>query len=382
MFWAIISATDPVAIVALFKSIWAPKRLTLLFEGESLFNDWTSVALFSIIIWIILEKHIILNNIFIHSILSFLIIILWWILFWIISGFTFSKILEKINYNEEVETSFALFSAYITFILVEVINHYIWIFEISWIIATVVSSMIIWNYWRYKISPKTEIHMNESLKFFTYSANSLVFILIWITILSADVHLKHTFLAWTITIIVIMLARLISVFLSIKFVNTLKIEKEINKNRQKLLSWWWVRWVIAIVMVLMIPWPWDTWYEFFSALEEQIWWNYENNIKDTILIWTMFTIIFTTFVNTTTITYIMEKMWIYKLYKYEEVEYEEFKIITNLKILKKLHKFYQDKLINKQVYWEIKERHKNDLKISFNKLEEFLQWKKQMLIFL
>ena len=39
VFGAIISATDPVAVLALFKEYGAPRRLSLIFEGESIFND-------------------------------------------------------------------------------------------------------------------------------------------------------------------------------------------------------------------------------------------------------------------------------------------------------------------------------------------------------
>lgn len=46
LFGTLISATDPVAVLALFKELGAPKRLTLIFEGESLFNDGTALALF------------------------------------------------------------------------------------------------------------------------------------------------------------------------------------------------------------------------------------------------------------------------------------------------------------------------------------------------
>ncbi|MFZ5341359.1 MAG: hypothetical protein ACOZBL_02095 [Patescibacteria group bacterium] len=34
-----MSATDPVAVLSLFKEVGAPRRLSLIFEGESLFND-------------------------------------------------------------------------------------------------------------------------------------------------------------------------------------------------------------------------------------------------------------------------------------------------------------------------------------------------------
>ena len=53
LFGALISATDPVAVLALFKEYGAPKRLSLIFEGESLFNDGTSLALFLIVLGVL-----------------------------------------------------------------------------------------------------------------------------------------------------------------------------------------------------------------------------------------------------------------------------------------------------------------------------------------
>ena len=47
---AIVSATDPVAVVAIFKELGAPKRLGMLIEGESLFNDATAIVLFTILV--------------------------------------------------------------------------------------------------------------------------------------------------------------------------------------------------------------------------------------------------------------------------------------------------------------------------------------------
>ncbi len=47
---AIVSATDPVAVVAIFKEVGAPKRLAMLVEGESLFNDATAIVAFSILV--------------------------------------------------------------------------------------------------------------------------------------------------------------------------------------------------------------------------------------------------------------------------------------------------------------------------------------------
>ncbi len=52
LFGALISATDPVAVVALFKELGAPKRLMVLVEGESLFNDATAIVLFNVLLGI------------------------------------------------------------------------------------------------------------------------------------------------------------------------------------------------------------------------------------------------------------------------------------------------------------------------------------------
>lgn len=55
LFGALISATDPVAVLSLFKEVGAPRRLSLIFEGESLFNDGTALALFFITLEIIIS---------------------------------------------------------------------------------------------------------------------------------------------------------------------------------------------------------------------------------------------------------------------------------------------------------------------------------------
>ena len=46
-FGALISATDPVAVISFFRSLGVSKRLGLLMEGESLLNDGVAIVFFS-----------------------------------------------------------------------------------------------------------------------------------------------------------------------------------------------------------------------------------------------------------------------------------------------------------------------------------------------
>jgi len=50
MYGAIISATDPVAVVALLKELGASKRLSTMIEGESLLNDGTAFVVFLVLL--------------------------------------------------------------------------------------------------------------------------------------------------------------------------------------------------------------------------------------------------------------------------------------------------------------------------------------------
>ena len=50
VFGALVAATDPIAVVALFKELRVPRRLATLIEGESLMNDGTSIVLLSLLL--------------------------------------------------------------------------------------------------------------------------------------------------------------------------------------------------------------------------------------------------------------------------------------------------------------------------------------------
>ena len=50
LFGSIISATDPISVLAIFRDLKVDKRLSLIMEAESLLNDGTAVVLFGILV--------------------------------------------------------------------------------------------------------------------------------------------------------------------------------------------------------------------------------------------------------------------------------------------------------------------------------------------
>ena len=72
-FGALISATDPVAVVALFKEVGAPRRLTTLVEGESLLNDGTAIVLFRLLLLLTMGQAV-GHNLLAWSVLQFVLV--------------------------------------------------------------------------------------------------------------------------------------------------------------------------------------------------------------------------------------------------------------------------------------------------------------------
>jgi len=346
LFGSLISATDPIAVLATFKSVGAPRRLSIIFEWESLFNDGTAVALFLIILWIILTGEMSAGT-YAMGFFTFVSMIVGGVLLWALFGIGFSKWIEKIKNNELVEISLTMILAHLTFLTAELISHYAVIggfeIKISGIIATTVAGIILWNYGRYSISPKVEVHMNQFWHFFAFLADSLVFILLGLLLSHQNVNLLAFIVPIFVVIVVVMTARAISVYMPIGVINFFKWEEHIPKNWQHMLSWWSLRGALAVMMVLLIPSEGMAGYESILAFQERVGWNFDFSIKDFLITITIGAIMFTLFIKATTIKSLMNYWEINKLNPSEEFSRCQGNIIANIKILQKL-----DTLKNKQ----------------------------------
>lgn len=255
LFGAIISSTDPVAVLALFKEYGAPKRLTMIFEGESLFNDGTAVAVFLVLLAVIADGFHGTET-FVEGIFMFLIMVALGVLFGLLMATLFSQALKFTRSNEFATVTLLMISAHLVFIVSEMINEHSLLgphIHISAIIATTVSSLFLGNYSRHILKPATGDYLMKFVEHSAFIANSLVFILAGALFASSNINLSVMWGPIIVTIFVVIIIRAISVLIPTTIVNKLHVEEPIPFSWQLLLSWGSLRGALAIILALLVP---------------------------------------------------------------------------------------------------------------------------------
>lgn len=342
LFGAIISATDPVAVLALFKEYGAPHRLTLIFEGESLFNDGTAFAMFLVLLDIMLNGFNGSSTI-LQGVISFSIMILGGTLFGLFMGFLFSKLIEWIKGNEHVEITLTLLVAHFTFLLAELISEKLVISDqhihISSIIATLVSSTVMGNFGRFKMSVGVEEYMEKFWGYFAFLSNSLVFILMGLLFADLSISIDVAILPIAVMILVVVIARAISIYSSIGIANQINSEESIPFNWQHLLAWGSLRGSIAVIMVMLIP-------DDISLPD----WNYPFSIKDFITAITIGSIYFTLLIKATTIGKVIRWLNIDSLFPHEQLSYFKSKALIYQSLNARTRELFEQNDISEAQY--------------------------------
>ena len=342
LFGAIISATDPVAVLALFKEFGAPHRLTLIFEGESLFNDGTAFAIFLVLLDIINHGYYGYPTL-LQGLFTFCTMIIGGTLFGLFMGFLFSKLIESVKGHENLEITLTLLVAHFTFLLAEVISAN-WVFNghaihLSSIIATLIASMVIGNYGRFKMSSGVEEYMGKFWEYFAFVTNSLVFILMGLLFTSLTISLHIAWLPILMIILVVAIARAVSIYVSVGIANQFKSEENIPLNWQHLMAWGSLRGSLAVIMVLLIP---DN-----TFLPN---WPYEFSIKEFIIAITIGSIYFSLLIKATTIGKIIRWLKIDELLPYEQLSYYKSKSLIYMDIIHRSKELYDNHYISAEQY--------------------------------
>ncbi|MEQ8173167.1 MAG: Na+/H+ antiporter [Candidatus Eremiobacterota bacterium] len=170
VFGALISATDPVAVVALFRTLGVSKKLAVTVEGESLFNDGTAIVLFKLALAVALTASFNLPL----SVLSFLKVSFMGLLIGGVLGWIASQIIARID-DYLIEITITTVLAYGSYLMAE--N-----FHVSGVLAVVAAGISSGNLGPSGMSPTTKIVLYNFWEYLAFLANSMVFLFIGLKI--------------------------------------------------------------------------------------------------------------------------------------------------------------------------------------------------------
>ena len=237
---ATLSATDPVSVIALFRELGAPKRLTTLMEGESLFNDGVAVVAFSLLVGIPLGIEQFDLQV---SIVRFFVFVGIGLGIGGLIGFGISYLTQRFDLPL-VEQSLTLVSAYGAYIITEEFGG-------SGVIGVVTCGLILGNFGsRIGMNPRTRVIVTEFWEFLAFFVNSIVFLLIGDQIRFASLGENLDSIA--VTIAAVILTRAIAIY-SLGSLSNWLAKSEINWREQTVLWWGGLRGSVSIALALSLP---------------------------------------------------------------------------------------------------------------------------------
>jgi CPA1 family monovalent cation:H+ antiporter len=249
LFGALISATDPVAVLAIFKELKVPKKLTTIVDGESLINDGTALVAFQFIFkFVVLGVALSLTP---TSIGLEFWKLLWSIVVGLIVGTGFGAIFAYAIARSEdrgVQLTLSLVLAHTTFLVAE------GLLGVSGILATLAAGLVMGNWGRRKLKPDTNRSFVEIWSFLGFISNALVFLLLGLKLGETD-WIEYWGLILVASAIVLLVARPISVYVSLFSTNLTRKGKEnkISPAYQAVVVWGGIRGALAAAAALLIP---------------------------------------------------------------------------------------------------------------------------------
>lgn len=238
VFAALMSATDPVSVISIFKSVGVNKRLATVIEGESLFNDGLAVVLFNISAFYLLT-YLDLGAVGAgYGLWEFIKVISLGLIIGGALGYGFSKLTSYFD-DYPLEIIFSIILFYSSFLLAEAVHA-------SGVIAVVVAALILGNYGaKIGMSPTTKLNINNFWDVTALLANSVVFLMVGLEITKINISDKWglIFLA----ILIVLVARSIAVYISLLFI------KNFPTNWKHVINWGGLKGSLSIALVLSLP---------------------------------------------------------------------------------------------------------------------------------
>ncbi|XP_065724898.2 sodium/hydrogen exchanger 3 isoform X27 [Drosophila suzukii] len=243
LFASLISAVDPVAVLAVFEEIHVNEILYIVVFGESLLNDAVTVVMYHM-----MESY---NEIGLDKIIaqdiasgvgSFFVVALGGTAIGIIWGFLTGLVTRFTDHVRVIEPIFIFVMAYLAYLNAE-------IFHMSGILAITFCGITMKNYVESNISQKSHTTVKYALKMLSSSAETIIFMFLGVATVN-NMHVWNTcFVLLTITFCSVF--RVIGVILLSALANRFRLHK-LSRVDQFVMSYGGLRGAVAFALVLLV----------------------------------------------------------------------------------------------------------------------------------
>jgi monovalent cation:H+ antiporter, CPA1 family len=239
---AVVSTTDPAAVIAIFRDIGAPARLTRLVEGEALLNDAAAIALFAVLLGMIGSAR---EPDIGAGLGEFFLSFTGGGLFGLLAGRALLSIIPWLHDDRLAEATLTLALAYGVFIAAERLFH------VSGIVAVMGAGLTVSALGRSRIAPYNWAFLTDLWDQIAFWARSLVFILASILVprLLGNIGV-HDLLLLAVLIAAAFAARALVLFALMPPLEFLKLTQPISSSYKLAIIWGGLRGALTLVLAL------------------------------------------------------------------------------------------------------------------------------------
>ncbi|HEU4573089.1 MAG TPA: sodium:proton antiporter [Candidatus Limnocylindrales bacterium] len=237
---AIVSATDPVAVVAAFRRLHAPRRLSTLVEAESLFNDGTGIVVFSIAVSALLQPITVEG-----ALVSFVTIVVMSVVIGVVFGEIGTRLMVHVD-DRVLELAISLLLAYGTYLVADAVHE-------SGIIATAVAGIVLGNEGRrLGLRTRTFEALDTLWEFLAYLLTALVFLLVGLATPLGSFVGELAAIGWAVAGVLVARAILVYVLLGALRAVRRDVRRALPMSWLHVTFWSGLRGAIAVALALSL----------------------------------------------------------------------------------------------------------------------------------